>query len=46
MIAIGLLIIFVIFAALMFTRKMPALLALPSMAILIALLAQLPVNIF
>lgn len=44
MIAIGLLIIFVIFAALMFTRKMPALLALPSMAILIALLAQLPVN--
>ena len=42
MIAIGLLIIFIIFAALMFTRKMPALLALPSMAILIALLAQLP----
>lgn len=44
MIALGLLIIFIIFAALMFTRKMPALLALPSMAILIALLAQLPVN--
>ena len=44
MIAIGLLIIFLIFAALMFTRKMPALLALPSMAILIAFLAHLPVN--
>jgi hypothetical protein len=44
MIAIGLLIIFIIFAALMFTRKMPALLALPSMAILIALLTQLPVT--
>ena len=44
MIAIGLLIIFIIFAALMFTRKMPALLALPCMAILIALLAQLPIN--
>jgi H+/gluconate symporter-like permease len=42
MIAIGLLIIFIIFAALMFTRKMPALLALPAMAILIAVLAQLP----
>ena len=44
MIAIGLLIIFLIFAALMFTRKMPALLALPSMAILIAFLANLPLN--
>ncbi len=41
MIAFGLLTIFLIFAALMFTRKMPALLALPSMAILIALLASL-----
>ena len=44
MIAIGLLIIFIIFAALMFMRKMPALLALPSMAILIAALAKLPIN--
>jgi H+/gluconate symporter-like permease len=42
MIAISLLLIFVFFAALMFTRKMPALLALPAMAILIALIAQLP----
>jgi H+/gluconate symporter-like permease len=42
MIAIGLLLIFLVFAALMFMRKLPALLALPSMAILIALLAQLP----
>lgn len=42
MIVIGLLIIFVIFAGLMFTRKMPALLALPCMAILIAALAQHP----
>ncbi len=46
MIPIGLLIIFAIFAALMFTRKVPALLALPAMAILIAALAQLsPVEI-
>jgi H+/gluconate symporter-like permease len=44
MIAFALLFIFVVFAALMFTRKMPALLALPSMAILIAFLAQLPIN--
>lgn len=42
MIVIGLLIIFVVFAGLMFTRKMPALLALPCMAILIAILAQHP----
>ena len=42
MIAIYLLLIFIFFAALMFTRKMPALLALPAMAILIAALAQLP----
>jgi H+/gluconate symporter-like permease len=42
MIPFGLLFIFIIFAALMFTRKMPALLALPAMAILIAALAQLP----
>lgn len=40
MIAFGLLGVFVLFAALMFTRKMPALLALPCMAILIAVLAQ------
>ena len=46
MIPVGLLIIFAIFAALMFTRKVPALLALPAMAILIAALAQLsPVEI-
>jgi H+/gluconate symporter-like permease len=44
MIAFALLFIFIVFAALMFTRKMPALLALPSMAILIAILAQLPIN--
>ena len=43
MIALGLLLIFIIFAGLMFMRKIPALLALPSMAILIALLAQLPI---
>jgi H+/gluconate symporter-like permease len=42
MIAIGLLLLFLIFAGLMFTRKIPALLALPMMAILIAVLAQLP----
>lgn len=42
MIPIGLLIIFAVFAALMFARKMPALIALPAMAILIAVLAQLP----
>jgi hypothetical protein len=42
MIPIGLLIIFIVFALLMFTRKLPALLALPAMAILIAFLAQLP----
>jgi H+/gluconate symporter-like permease len=46
MIPIGLLIIFAIFAVLMFTRKVSALLALPAMAILIAILAQLsPVEI-
>jgi H+/gluconate symporter-like permease len=44
MIAIGLLIIFIIFATLMFTRKMPALLALPSMSILFALIAQWPIT--
>lgn len=44
MIALALLVIFIVFAALMFTRKMPALLALPSMAILIAFLANLPIN--
>jgi H+/gluconate symporter-like permease len=44
MIPFGLLTIFIVFAALMFTRKMPALLALPSMAILIALLAQMPIT--
>lgn len=43
MIALGLLLIFIIFAGLMFMRKIPALLALPAMAILIALLAQLPI---
>ncbi len=42
MIALGLLGIFILFASLMFTRKVPALLALPCMAILIAVLAQLP----
>lgn len=36
MTAIVLLIIFIVFAALMFTRKMPALLAVPTMAVLIA----------
>jgi hypothetical protein len=43
MIPLGLLLIFAVFALLMFTRKLPALLALPAMAILIAFLAQLPV---
>lgn len=42
MIALGLLVIFVVFATLMFLRKLPALLALPTMAILIAVLARLP----
>lgn len=42
MIAIGLLLIFTFFAGLMFMRKIPALLALPAMAILIAFLAKLP----
>ena len=42
MIFIGLLLIFAVFAALMFTRKVPALIALPAMAILIAVLARLP----
>ena len=42
MIPIGLLIIFAVFAVLMFTRKLPALMALPAMAVLIAALAQLP----
>lgn len=41
MIAFGLLMIFLVFATLMFMRKLPALLALPAMAILIALLAHL-----
>lgn len=44
MIAIGLLLIFLVFATLMFMRKVPALLALPAMAVLIAALAQLPVT--
>lgn len=42
MIALGLLLIFIVFATLMFMRKLPALLALPAMAMLIALIAQLP----
>jgi hypothetical protein len=42
MIGIFLLIIFVAAAALMFTRKLPALLALPAMAIGVAILAGLP----
>lgn len=36
------LLIFAVFAALMFTRRMPALLALPAMAILTAVLVKLP----
>ncbi len=44
MIAFGLLLLFLIFAGLMFTRKIPALLALPMMAILIAVLARLPIQ--
>lgn len=44
MIALGLLLIFLVFATLMFRRKLPALLALPSMAILIAALAGLPLT--
>jgi H+/gluconate symporter-like permease len=44
MIALTLLLIFVVFATLMFLRKIPALLALPAMAILIAALAQLPIT--
>ena len=42
MIALGLLLIFIVFATLMFLRKIPALLALPGMAIMIALIAGLP----
>ena len=44
MIAIGLLVIFLVFATLMFLRKMPALIALPAMAVLIAVLAHLSVT--
>lgn len=44
MIAIGLLLIFLVFATLMFLRKMPALIALPAMAVLIALLARLGIT--
>lgn len=40
MISFGLLIIFLVFAGLMFLRKIPALLALPAMAISIGLLSQ------
>lgn len=36
------LLVFAVFAALMFTRRMPALLALPAMAILTAVLVKLP----
>ena len=42
MTAILLLLIFAVFAALMFTRKMPALIALPAMAILTAIVVALP----
>lgn len=42
MILTFLLVIFAVFAVLMFTRKMPALIALPAMAILIAIAAGLP----
>jgi H+/gluconate symporter-like permease len=44
MLVFALFLIFIVFAALMFSRKMPALLALPSMAILIAALAGLPLE--
>lgn len=44
MFAVGLLVIFLIFATLMFMRKIPALLALPAMAILIAFFGQMPVT--
>ncbi|ASA22526.1 citrate transporter [Paenibacillus donghaensis] len=40
--AIGVLLVFLIFAALMMTRKLPTILALPSMAILFALIAGVP----
>lgn len=40
--AIGILLIFLLFAALMMTRKLPTILALPSMAILFALIAGVP----
>ena len=43
MIALSLLLIFIVFAGLMFLRKIPALLALPAMSILIALVAQLSI---
>ena len=36
--------IFVVFAALMFTRRVPALLAIPAMAILAAVVVGLPFN--
>lgn len=36
--------VFVFFAYLMVTQKMPALLALPSMAIVIAIIAGMPLN--
>ncbi len=41
---IALLVIFVVFAALMFTRKVPALLAVPAMAVLIAAVVGTPVS--
>ena len=37
-------IVFLIMAALMMTKKMPTLLALPIMAVLIALIAGMPIN--
>lgn len=40
--AIGILLVFLLFAGLMMTRKLPTILALPSMAILFALIAGVP----
>lgn len=44
MTALLILLIFLVFAVLMFTRKVPALLAVPSMAILIAAVVKFPVE--
>ena len=44
MIGLLLLLVFAVFAALMFARIMPALLAVPTMAVVVAALVRLPLN--